>query len=203
MRQRGIGLLAVMALLAAPACAQVYAGRSGDGTVVLASFRGNEAPDLLIPAVRPGAASGQSLAPRGVDAAQRQRARQYDGLVLGIAQEANVPVQLLHAVIAVESAYVPSAVSPRGAMGLMQLMPSTAKRFGVTDPFDASDNVRGGAQYLRWLLDRFGGDLTLAVAGYNAGEDAVVRAGYRIPPYAETQRYVPRVLARVRGGGSG
>jgi soluble lytic murein transglycosylase-like protein len=84
----------------------------------------------------------------------------------------------------------------------MQLMPATARRFGVSDPFDPVDNVRGGARYLRWLLDRFGGDLTLALAGYNAGEDAVVRAGYRVPPYAETQRYVPRVLARYRGGGS-
>jgi len=74
-------------------------------------------------------------------------------------------------------------------------MPATARRFGVVDPFDPRDNVRGGALYLKWLLDLFSGDVPLAIAGYNAGEQAVIRAGYRIPPYAETQRYVPRVLA--------
>jgi soluble lytic murein transglycosylase-like protein len=80
----------------------------------------------------------------------------------------------------------------------MQLTPATAQRFGVGDPFDPSDNVRGGALYLKWLLQLFGGDLALALAAYNAGEHAVIRAGYRIPPFPETQRYVPRVLARLQ-----
>ena len=174
-----------------------------DGTVVLASFKGTDTPELLLPSVAVVASARQLGATKGGDAALQSRAREYNRLIHGIAQEAEVPVHLLHAVIAVESAYVANAVSAKGAQGLMQLMPATAKRFGVNDPFDPVDNVRGGARYLRWLLDRFGGDLSLALAGYNAGEDAVVRAGYRIPPYAETQRYVPRVLARFRGGGSG
>jgi soluble lytic murein transglycosylase-like protein len=107
-------------------------------------------------------------------------------------------VRLLHAVIAVESDYDAKAVSPKGAQGLMQLMPATAQRFGVANPFDPRENVRGGALYLKWLLDLFGGDLQLAIAGYNAGEQAVIRAGYRVPPYAETQKYVPRVMSRLQ-----
>jgi soluble lytic murein transglycosylase-like protein len=119
-------------------------------------------------------------------------------IVDDVADEVEVPVRLLHAVIAVESDYDAKAVSPKGAQGLMQLMPATAQRFGVANPFDPRENVRGGALYLKWLLDLFGGDLQLAIAGYNAGEQAVIRAGYRVPPYAETQKYVPRVMSRLQ-----
>ena len=105
-----------------------------------------------------------------------------------------VPVRLVEAVVAVESAGDALAVSPKGAMGLMQLMPKTAARFGVTDPFDSWQSLEGGCAYLRWLLDRFDGSLSLALAGYNAGEHAVERYG-GIPPFEETRDYVRKVLA--------
>ena len=109
---------------------------------------------------------------------------------------------LVHAVITVESRYNASAVSPKGAMGLMQLMPETADRFGVRDRRVAADNVRGGVAYLRFLVDLFAGNLELALAAYNAGENAVIKNGNRIPPYPETMDYVPKVLneyKRLRG----
>ena len=107
--------------------------------------------------------------------------------------------------VAAESGYDPQAVSPKGAVGLMQLMPATAERFGVpraarTDP---ARNLRAGARYLGWLLNTFNGDLELALAGYNAGEGAVQKYGHQIPPYRETRNYVRRVihhLARSAGG---
>ena len=104
---------------------------------------------------------------------------------------------LLHAVISVESSYNPQARSPKGAQGLMQLMPATARRFGVSDPYDPTDNLHGGARYLRWLLDLFN-DLRLVLAAYNAGEGAVQRYGNTIPPYSETRTYVQRVLEFYR-----
>jgi hypothetical protein len=104
---------------------------------------------------------------------------------------------LVLAVIAVESAGRAQAVSSAGAQGLMQLIPATATRFGVSDLFDTSQNIRGGVSYLNWLLDHFGQDVVLALAGYNAGEGAVRRNG-GVPPFAETRDYVPKVLAAWR-----
>jgi soluble lytic murein transglycosylase-like protein len=98
----------------------------------------------------------------------------------------------------VESGYDAKAVSRKGAQGLMQLMPKTAQRFGVHNVFDPVENIRGGALYLKWLLDYFNGDLKLALAGYNAGEQEVVRAGYKIPANKETRDYVPKVLAHLK-----
>ncbi len=105
--------------------------------------------------------------------------------------------ELLHAVIRTESAYKHTAISSAGAEGLMQLMPGTASRYGVTDSFNPVENVRGGAAYLRDLLDMFDQDLRLALAGYNAGENAVIKYGNRIPPYSETQNYVRTVLKHM------
>lgn len=110
-----------------------------------------------------------------------------------IAAQYRLEPAFMHAVISAESAYNPWAVSPKGAMGLMQLMPGTAERFGVSNPYDPIANMHGGARYLRWLLDRFN-DPRLAAAGYNAGEGAVQKYGNQIPPYRETQTYVVRVL---------
>jgi soluble lytic murein transglycosylase-like protein len=93
-----------------------------------------------------------------------------------------------------ESGCKPRALSHKGAMGLTQLMPATAARFGVRNPYDPAENIDGGARYLRWLLDYFGGDYTLALAGYNAGEGAVLKYGRRVPPYRETQAYVSNIL---------
>lgn len=108
----------------------------------------------------------------------------------------NLSEALLIAVISVESRGTPQAVSPKGAQGLMQLIPSTAKRFGVSDPFDAAQNIGGGAAYLDWLLTEFRGDALLALAGYNAGEGAV-RKHKGVPPYAETRDYIVKVLDAV------
>jgi soluble lytic murein transglycosylase-like protein len=118
------------------------------------------------------------------------------GIVDAAARDHRLDAALLHALIGVESGYAPGAVSQRGAQGLMQLMPTTAREYGVTDPFDPGQNIAAGARHLRALLDRFGQDTTLALAAYNAGIGAVRRHGDRVPPFAETAAYVPRVLAR-------
>ena len=110
----------------------------------------------------------------------------------------NLDVKLVLSVIAAESAFDPRAQSHKGAIGLMQLMPDTARDLGVDDPWDPESNIRGGTRYLRQMLDRFGQDLELALAAYNAGPGAVERNG-GIPPYRETREYVQRVLSRYRG----
>jgi soluble lytic murein transglycosylase-like protein len=122
------------------------------------------------------------------------KASQYDSIIEHAAVSAAVEPNLLRAVIVVESGFNSHAVSKRGAVGLMQLMPATASRFGVSNPYDARQNVHGGARYLKFLIDRFGHDIRLALAAYNAGEDAVNRNGGQIPPFSETMAYVPRVL---------
>jgi len=118
----------------------------------------------------------------------------FDAAVLAAAAETSLEPALLHAVIAAESRHDSHARSPRGAQGLMQLMPATARRFQVSNPYDPLQNIRAGARYLRELRDLYQGNLTLALAAYNAGPEAVNRFGGHIPPYAETQRYVPKVL---------
>lgn len=116
----------------------------------------------------------------------------FQSEITAAAREFGVEEAVVRAIIHAESAYNPTALSRAGAQGLMQLMPPTAARFGVSDSYDAGQNIRGGVQYLAWLLKRFNGDLTLAAAGYNAGEGAVDR--HRgVPPYSETQYYVRRV----------
>lgn len=126
----------------------------------------------------------------------------YQAEIASAAKEYGVDEAIVRAIIHAESAFNPSALSRVGAQGLMQLMPATARRFGVVNAFDAAQNIRGGVQYLAFLLKRFNGDLRLVAAGYNAGEGAVDKyAG--VPPYTETQRYVQRVdllAQRYRGG---
>ena len=119
-----------------------------------------------------------------------------DSLIVEAGTRNNVDPVLLYAIMHQESTFKRRAISPKGARGLMQLMPDTARRFGVSDIFDPRQNVEGGAKYVRWLLDYFGGDVRLALAGYNAGEGAVLKYGRRIPPYAETQNYVRRIFQR-------
>jgi soluble lytic murein transglycosylase-like protein len=122
----------------------------------------------------------------------------YDRMVNRIARTYGVESALLHAVISVESRYSPKAVSKAGAIGLMQLMPETAKRYGVADPLDPLQNLRGGARYLRYLLKKYNNDRNLALAAYNAGEASVAKYGNQIPPYPETTEYVPRVMGYYR-----
>lgn len=113
-----------------------------------------------------------------------------------VAMQNALPVQLIHSVIKVESNYNPHAISPKGALGLMQLIPSTARRFGVSNAFNPLENLQGGAAYLRYLLDLFKGDYKLALAAYNAGEGAVARYG-GVPPYAETWNYLTQIRRRL------
>ena len=121
--------------------------------------------------------------------------RKYHAHIVAAARIYQLEPALLHAVISAESGYDPLARSPRGARGLMQLMPATARRYGVDDPLDPEQNIYGGAAYLRDLLTLFGNDMKLALAAYNAGEGSVIEYGNRIPPYRETTQYVPKVLS--------
>jgi soluble lytic murein transglycosylase-like protein len=118
----------------------------------------------------------------------------WEALIQKTARAHSLEPALLHAVIRAESGYNPRAVSPKGAKGLMQLMPATARRYGVGDPYDPRQNLEAGARYLRDLLKLFNQDLRLALAAYNAGEQAVIRYHRRIPPFPETMHYVPKVL---------
>ncbi len=122
----------------------------------------------------------------------------FRAMITSAARRYGISARLIEAVIAVESAFDPRAVSRKGAMGLMQLMPKTARRYAVRNPFDPLQNIRGGIQFLRDLLHRFHGDLRLALAAYNAGEKAVV-AYDGVPPYRETREYVKKVLRRYGG----
>ena len=131
-------------------------------------------------------AAEEALAPRGINEA-----------VEAIAATQSLPPRLVHSVIKVESNYNPLAVSSKGAQGLMQLMPATARRFGVANAFDPVDNIQGGAKYLRYLLDLYRGDYPLALAAYNAGEGAVAKYG-TVPPYPETQNYLKLVARQLR-----
>lgn len=121
--------------------------------------------------------------------------KRFSRKIAEVAKQYRVPEALIHAVITVESAYDPNAISRAGAVGLMQLMPATAQRYGVTDRRNPSANLIGGTQYLRDLLNRFDRNLSLALAGYNAGENAVEKFGNQVPPFEETQDYVRKVLA--------
>jgi soluble lytic murein transglycosylase-like protein len=123
---------------------------------------------------------------------------QFAPLIVKVARETNLDPSLLHAIITVESGYNAQAKSPAGAIGLMQLIPDTAARFGVKDIWDPLDNLRGGARYLRFLLAMFKDNLELVLAAYNAGEGAVQQAGNKIPNYAETKAYVPSVLTQYQ-----
>ncbi len=128
---------------------------------------------------------------RQVDPKARQR---FDKTIRAAARANRLEPALIHAVISAESAYNPFARSKKGATGLMQLMPATAKRYGVRNLLDPVQNIHAGARYLRDLMDMFDNDLKLVLAAYNAGENAVLRAGRRVPEYSETMTYVPRVI---------
>lgn len=119
---------------------------------------------------------------------------QYSAVIDEIARTYALESALIHAMVSAESAYNATAVSKKGAAGLMQLMPETAQRYGATDRFDPVQNLHAGARYLSDLLKRFNGNVSLALAAYNAGENNVVKYGNQIPPFPETRTYVPRVL---------
>ncbi|ODS23698.1 hypothetical protein AB835_07720 [Candidatus Endobugula sertula] len=124
----------------------------------------------------------------------KRNQKKFSSAIKRVAQRYQLPHHLLHAIITVESAYNPQAKSRAGAQGLMQLMPATAHRFGVKDPYNPYQNINGGTEYLKYLLSLFHNDLKLALAAYNAGENAVIKYNKQIPPYKETQNYVKKVL---------
>lgn len=151
-----------------------------------------------LPAAGGGTGTAQLASLSAVSPVER---RAVEEAVHAMAPGFGLDPMLVLAVIAAESAFDKAAVSPKGAQGLMQLMPQTASRFGVSNAFDPEQNLRGGMTYLAWLIEQFRGDIDLALAGYNAGEKAVEQ--YRgIPPYQETQDYVRRIRATYRGSGS-
>jgi soluble lytic murein transglycosylase-like protein len=117
-----------------------------------------------------------------------------DGYIEEFSLLYNIDPLLIYAQMSQESSFKRTAVSPKGASGFMQLMPDTARRFGVTNIYNPKQNIKAGVKYMRWLLDKFGGDPRLALAGYNAGEGAVMKHGNKIPPYRETQNYVTKIM---------
>jgi len=204
-----VSLAALIVGTAVPARADIYRCKRADGTHHYTNIREPGRRCQLV--VRSGKKSKpkasqnrssdnkSSSGSRGKDPARYNR---YNGLIDEAAQLYQLPESFIRAVMRVESDFNPNVVSRAGAMGLMQLMPNTARSMGVSDPFDERQNILGGSRYLRILANRFKGDLVLTVAAYNAGEGAVEKYD-GIPPYKETQRYVRRVLKHYyayRGG---
>ena len=183
--------LIAMLLLASTALAnaKIYTFLDADGVRHYTDVPDNNRYRLLVMSPKDRTASGDRY-----DSMLLAKAGQYDSIIEKAATSASVESNLLRAVIVVESGFNSRAVSKRGAVGLMQLMPATASRFGVSNPYDPRENVHAGARYLKFLIDRFGQDVRLALAAYNAGEEAVDRSGGQIPPFSETMAYVPRVL---------
>jgi soluble lytic murein transglycosylase-like protein len=194
-------LLSILSVTAVTVSADIYRYVDPSGTVhftdrpVHSGFKLFMRTKASPPSPGPAPAAAQPTRSTGwkVGGLGSARGRAYNALVEQASQRWGVNPALIHAVITAESNYNPEAMSHAGAMGLMQLMPGTAKRFGVADPWDPHQNVNGGTKYLRELLDRFR-SLKLALAAYNAGEGAVEQHGNQIPPYAETQHYVQKVM---------
>ncbi len=184
-------LLACGLCTAVPATADVYQFVSEDGTPHFSDSPTDPRFRLLLRTENKPPAVSKGKTNRVGSRLVRPR---FEVEVSAAALANQIDAELLHAVINTESGYNPNAVSPKGAQGLMQLMPATASRYGVVDPFDAAQNVRGGAHHLRDLLDLFSDNKELALAAYNAGAGAVLAHGRRIPPFAETRQYVPKVL---------
>src|SRR3954447_21691043 len=173
---------------AAPARAQIYSWRDANGNLVLSNTRpGASSPSL------PSYTVPKAEGVRATRSAVAARARAYDDLISEHSRLQGVRPDLVRAVMQVESGFNPYARSPKGAMGLMQLMPATAKQYGVRDAFNPAENVRAGVAYLRQLLDRYDNNEALALAAYNAGPGAVDKHGQTVPPYRETQSYVAQI----------
>jgi soluble lytic murein transglycosylase-like protein len=182
-----IGLAALALGIAVPAHAQIYSWRDANGTLVLS----NKRPAASVPTTSYAVPKAQGI--RVTRSAVSERAKGFDDLINEHSQNHGVRPDLVRAVMQVESGFNPYARSPKGAMGLMQLMPATAKQYGVLNAFNPVENVRAGVAYLRGLLDRYQGNEELALAAYNAGPGAVDKHGQTVPPYRETRDYVARI----------
>jgi soluble lytic murein transglycosylase-like protein len=203
-----IFLLTVLSLCTASARAEIWGFVDENGEAHMADRkidnryslfqRGNDESKAQEPAV--ASTSGKLPNANPVRIAERH-VEPYRKLVASAAAETRVDPKLLHAIISVESGYQPRAVSPKGAVGLMQVMPGTGARFGVRQLANPKENIKAGARYVKFLLGMFNNNLPLVIAAYNAGEGAVQKYRNRIPPYRETQNYVARVLASYRHSG--
>lgn len=180
-----------------PAFADIYTFKDERGVVHFTNIKGLDPRYKLLRREGDSPVPGSGN-PARVYMPSQADIQRYSGIVETAARRYGVDKALVHAVISAESGYNPQAVSRTGARGLMQLMPETARRYGVHNSMDPADNIYGGVRYLRDLLTMFKGDMKLAVAAYNAGENAVIRYGLRVPPYAETLGYVPKVLEFYR-----
>jgi soluble lytic murein transglycosylase-like protein len=170
--------------------AQIYVWRDAGGNLVLSDRQPDKAADeAAVTYAVPNAPTFRVTRPATPNAAHEP----FEPLVQEYAARHGLRPGLVRAVIQVESGFDPGATSPKGAMGLMQLMPATARELGVHRPYDPTENIRGGTTYLRQLLDRYEGDEALALAAYNAGSGAVDRYGGQVPPYQETRDYVRKV----------
>jgi soluble lytic murein transglycosylase-like protein len=185
--------LAALAFGVRPAFADIYTFRDERGVVHFTNIKGLDPRYKLLRREGSGPVPGSGNPARTYMPSEAE-IRRYSSIVETAARQYGVDKALVHAVISAESGYNPQAVSRAGARGLMQLMPETARRYGVRNSMDPVDNIYGGVKYLRDLLTMFKGNMELAVAAYNAGENAVIRYGLRVPPYTETLGYVPRVL---------
>ena len=181
-----IFLVSALLLLthAVPSYADIYKYEDADGVIHLTNVPSN-----------PKAKYVMIMKEKRVLFSKVINIRQYDKIISQAAGKFNLDVALIKAVIKAESNFNHQAVSRAGAKGLMQLMPQTASTLKVDDVFHPGDNIEGGARYLRYLLNLYRGNLTLALAAYNAGEGAVAKYNYGVPPYRETQNYIRRVLA--------
>ena len=199
-RHRPVFLIAVLALaaVAPPAVADIFMFTDDKGVVHFTNIPSNDKRYRLVrkeagtPPLTAAAGMPQVVMPT------EEMIRRFSPIIERASRTHGVEVALVHAVITAESGYNPGAISRAGARGIMQLMPDTARRFGVQNVMDPAENIHGGVRYLRELLTLFKGNKELAVAAYNAGENAVIRYGHRIPPYTETATYVPRVLGFYR-----
>ena len=181
----GAALCVCLLAAASPAQAQIYTWTDGNGHLVLSNRpKGGTETAYVVPQ------SDSIRATRSVDA---NKTTLYDDLIREHARLNGVRTDLVRAVVQVESGFNPLARSPKGAMGLMQLMPATLQQFGVRNAYNPSENIRGGVAYLKQLLDRYSNNEVLALAAYNAGPGAVDKHGQTVPPYQETRDYVSKI----------
>lgn len=187
-----IGVISFLSTCAFAESDDVYMSQEPDGTPRFSSQPYDGSYTLYIKGDSPPAKAKVS----SIHSGTKRNRMEMDPLIRSSSNKHGLDPDLVRAVVEVESAYNPIALSPKGAMGPMQLIPATAARYGVTDPGDPQQNIDGGVRYLKDLLAAYGGNVALALAAYNSGERAVFRHGSRIPPFRETMIYVPNVLAR-------